>query len=289
MAFPEPEKKEYQSTYFVQDRSNKEELARLQLQDQIFTTGMGGVLPEQPDPTIFQRVLDVGCGIGGWLIETARTYPTISQLMGADISSRMIEYAREQAAAQQLSDRVEFHVMDALRMLEFPADYFDLVNQRSASSWIRTWDWPKLLQEYQRVCKPGGTIRITEANFNVEGSSSALNRLNDLCLEGLHRAGHYFTPTGDGVISQLAGVLQRHGIQNVQTRAYTLEYRVGTPEGQHFASDMAAAYRTLVPFLRRWNRLPEDYEETYQQMLREMQQPDFVGKVGLLTAWGTKP
>ena len=51
-------------------------------------------------------------------------------LIGIDVSQRMIEYAREQAEAQQVSDRVEFHTMDALLMLEFPSDFFDLANLR---------------------------------------------------------------------------------------------------------------------------------------------------------------
>src|ERR1700738_4226976 len=106
-------------TYFVQDRSNQEDLLRVQVQDQMITSGMGGVLPEQPDPTIFKRVLDVGCGTGNWLIEAAKTYPTMSLLIGIDISAKMVEFAREQAVIQQVSDRVEFHTMDALRLLEF--------------------------------------------------------------------------------------------------------------------------------------------------------------------------
>jgi hypothetical protein len=35
--------------------------------------------------------------------------------------------------------------------------------------------------------------------------------------------------------------------------------------------------------------VPEDYEEIYQQALKEMQQPDFVATGTLLTVWGTKP
>src|SRR5712691_8100024 len=117
-------RQEYTSTYFVQDRSNLEEITRLQVQDQMMTALMGGVLPEQKETTIFRRVLDVGCGTGGWLIEMAKTYPNISQLVGVDISSKMLDSARAQAVAQQVDNRVEFHHMDALRMLEFPGSYF---------------------------------------------------------------------------------------------------------------------------------------------------------------------
>jgi len=53
-------------TYFVQDRSNQEELKRLIVQGRLVTDVMGGVLPEQQDPTQFHRVLDIGCGPGGW-------------------------------------------------------------------------------------------------------------------------------------------------------------------------------------------------------------------------------
>jgi len=53
-------------TYFVQDRSNQKELQRLIVQERMITEAMGGVLPEQQDPTRLQRVLDIGCGPGGW-------------------------------------------------------------------------------------------------------------------------------------------------------------------------------------------------------------------------------
>src|SRR5258708_2159368 len=159
---PEPQN-EHPTTYFVQDRSSQDELNRLKAQDQMLTTGMGGVLPEQSDPITFQHVLDVGCGTGGWLIEVAKTSPSMTRLVGVDVSERMLEYARGQAATQGVSDRVEFHVMDALRMLEFPANSFDLINQRLGQGYLRTWDWRKLLQEYQRVGRPGGVVRITES------------------------------------------------------------------------------------------------------------------------------
>jgi ubiquinone/menaquinone biosynthesis C-methylase UbiE len=286
MSMSSDPQKEHPSTYFVQDRNNQDEMKRLQIQGSMMTASMGGVLPEQLDLTSFQRVLDVGCGAGDWLIETAKTYPSISSLVGVDISSKMIEYARGQAEAEQVSERVKFGVMDALRMLEFPTSSFDLVNQRMATSWVRTWDWPKLLEEYQRVARPGGVIRITEANWLVETSSPALSRLNELPLKAFYQAGHSFVPKSDGVTSELPRLLAQHGLENVQSRAFMLEYRAGTQEREDFCKDMELVYRTGQPFLRKWVRLPEDYENLYQQALSEMQQPDFVAKWRMLTVWG---
>lgn len=280
-------RREHPSTYFVQDRSNEEELIRVTVQDQMITAGMGGALPELPDPAIFQRVLDIGCGTGGWLIEVARSYPTIPLLVGVDVSSRMIEYARAQAEAQQVSDRVQFHTMDALRMLEFPNSYFDLVNQRLAMSWLRTWDWPKLLSECQRVTQLDGVIRVTEADM-IESNSPALTRREDMLLQAFHQAGHFLTLDRDGVTRELTSLLRRCGLQNIQTRVHTLEYRAGTVAGQHLAENMQHGFRTLLPFMRKWTRVPDDHEAIYQQMLNEMQQPDFVATWRLLTAWGVK-
>jgi len=67
----------------------------------------------------------------------------------------MLHYARAQAETQQVGDRVEFHQMDALHRLEVPQGFFDLVNLRFGTSWLRTWEWSKLLSEFQRVTRPG--------------------------------------------------------------------------------------------------------------------------------------
>lgn len=276
------------STYFVQDRSNQEEMDRLEIQDKMATAGMGGVLPEQPDPTRFRCVLDVGCSTGGWLLETARTYPTIEKLFGADISEKMIEYAREEARAQHLDERVGFQTADALRALPFPNGYFDLVNQRAAFSWLRTGDWEKILIEYQRVTQSGGIIRITEPHTWSGGNSPALTKLCDLLLQAMHRAGNLFTASHDGITRELARLMTESGIQNVQTRLHTVVYSRGIAEFQHFYEDMVRFYRVAVPFLKKWTDVPSDYQEIYQQASKEMQEPDFLTTVTLLTAWGIR-
>ena len=289
MSTPTDPRREHPSTYFVQDRSSEDELTRLQLQDQQVTAGMGGVLPEQLDPANFQRVLDVGCGSGDWLIQAAKTYPSMSLLVGVDISSKIMEYAQAQAEAQGVSDRVQFRTMDALRMLEFPTDFFDLVNQRFGASFLRKWDWPKLLSEFRRVTRPGGVIRVTEGDMAMESPSPALTRLFEIMLNAFYQAGHLFTPGSKGVTGDLAPLLRQDGLEQVQTHTYTPEYRVGTPEGQRFYEDMRLLFRTMAPFLRKWTRVPDDYETIYQQALSEMQQPDFVARGNMLTAWGNNP
>src|SRR5262249_22287442 len=161
-------------------------------QDRMLTTGMGGVLPELSDAANLRRVLDVGCGTGGWLLEVARTYPSIKKLVGADISDKMLAYAHAQAVAEQLDKQVQFQATDALRALPFSDNFFDLVNQRLGASWLRTWEWKKILLEYQRVVRPGGIIRITEYG-TFENSSPALTKLNDITLETFYNSGRLFT------------------------------------------------------------------------------------------------
>lgn len=287
MATPQEPQPEYSSTYVVQDRSNQQELTRMAVQDQLLTTSMGGVLPEQPDPARFQRVLDVGCGTGGWLIEVSRAFPTIAQLIGVDISGAMLDYAREQARVHQVAERIAFHKMDALRMLEFPDAFFDLVNQRLGSSYLRQWDWRKLLQEYRRVLRPGGVLRITESDMVTESSSAAYVRFNQILFQALNQAGHFLAPEPDGVTSQLAHLLEQHGFQHIQSRPSQVEYHAGTPQGQRYYEDTHHATRTLLPFLQKWLHVPADYEEVCQQMLADMQQPGFTATWRLLTVWGT--
>ncbi len=289
MSNPTNPQREHPSTYIVQDRSNQDELDRVRIQGEMVTAGMGGPLPEQSNPAALQRVLDVGCGAGDWLIELANTYPSMTRLVGVDVSAKMIAYARAQVAAHQCSERVEFHVMDALRVLEFPPGTFDLVNMRFGSSFLRKWDWPKLLQEFLRMSRPGGVIRFTEGQVVQESSSPAMLRILQLLLQATRQAGHTFTPESNGVTQELAHVLTLHGFQNVQTRSYTIEYRAGTPEWQSYYDDSSRGLRTFSPFLRKWTSVPDNYDELCQQALNEMRQPDFFAIWPLLTAWGTSP
>jgi ubiquinone/menaquinone biosynthesis C-methylase UbiE len=276
------------STYFVQDRKNHKELTRVTIQDRMVTASMGGVLLEQPDPTVFHRVLDVGCGTGSWLIEAALTYPEMS-LVGIDISQRMIKYARAQAKDHHVDEQVEFHVMDALRPLDFPAAYFDLVNLRFGISYVRTWDWLTLLTELLRVTRVDGVVRVTDCELIHQDNSPALTQLVKMLQCALYRAGHLFTDERAGLIDHLARLLYQCGYERVQTFVCTMEYRAGTSAAEAFAENMKLAFQTSRPFIQKWGCASENYDAIYQQALKEMRQPDFFATLNMLTAWGSKP
>lgn len=280
---------EHPSTYFIDERSRRDELVRLALQDHLLTNGMGGVLSEQPATSRFERILDIGCGTGGWLIDTAQTFPGITSLVGVDVSERLLASAQAQARTHQVEARVQFQFMDVLRPLAFADSQFDLVNERLGASYIRTWEWPLLLSELRRVIQPGGTVRITEGEVIVESSSRALLQLNDLLVHALHQAGHYFRPESQGVTQELPRLLTHQGFQQVQTRLHTLEYRGDTEAGHLFAEDTRHLFQTIIPFLRKWTQVPDDYEDLYQRMLDETQRQDFTARWRLLTVWGIRP
>lgn len=282
----DPGKNELPSTYFVQDKEKREELRRLMIQGHMLTTAMGGPLPEQPEPTVFRNVLDMACGPGDWVIDAAEAYPGMS-LTGIDISQLMISYASEQAGMRRLTDRVSFRVMDVLEALDFPNESFDLVNLRLGVSFMRTWDWPKLLNECWRILRPGGTLRLTDSVATQESSSAAVAELFEMFMYALFQSGHLFAHENTGLTAHLARLLTQRGYQQVQTKSYALEFRAGTPEGQAYYEDLAH-FHTIRPFLQKWGIRSEDFERVYPQALHDAQQSDFWLIWHLLSAWGIK-
>ena len=290
-----PDEREPLPNTYIMGKS-RDEMTRVALQDQFTTHGMGGVLPEQSDPSLFERVLDVACGTGGWLIETAQTYPTSMQLIGVDANPRMVEYAQAQAQTAQVHDRVEFRAMNALLMLDFPSGSFDLVNMRFATSFIRTHEWPKILHEMQRVLRSGGVIRLTEFERFTSSHPAPLPPFA-LGGEAMLRAGHLFSQgeTTDtfthgthGIADDLARLLSENGMSHIQTRRSTLSFLPGTPEAHRLAEDLRIGSRTAIPFLQKWDCLPNNPEQLCQEMVLAMQQPDYVASWSMLTAWGQR-
>ncbi|XP_069036450.1 phosphoethanolamine methyltransferase isoform X2 [Lepisosteus oculatus] len=103
-----------------------------------------------------QRVLDVGCGIGGGDFYMAKTFG--AQVLGMDLSSNMVEIAMERAQEEHLP-LVQFEVGDATKRL-FPGASFDVVYSRDTILHIA--DKLQLFKRFHSWLKPGGKLLISD-------------------------------------------------------------------------------------------------------------------------------
>lgn len=98
------------------------------------------------------RILDVGCGSGGWLVDFQSWGARQSNLAGIDVDPSRIGRAREQLPAADL------RVGDGV-VLPWPAGSFDLVVQSMAfTSVLRSELRVALAAEMARVVRPSGAI-----------------------------------------------------------------------------------------------------------------------------------
>jgi tRNA G46 methylase TrmB len=84
------------------------QVARLLLQDRIFNEGIGAAVffpSQEKKRSNLHRVLDIGCGPGGWVIDLARQLPQTT-VIGIDSSPTMITYANGLAQLYQLQTGV---------------------------------------------------------------------------------------------------------------------------------------------------------------------------------------
>src|SRR5690348_3316459 len=116
------------------EADNSTNMARLLNQSSLLTQAAGRLFPEHVDMTTVKRVLDLGCGPGGWVLEVASHFPSI-QITGVDLSSAMIDYAHAHAVARGY-ENAHFQVMDILQLFVLEDASFDLVHGRFLSSFL---------------------------------------------------------------------------------------------------------------------------------------------------------
>lgn len=280
-----------ESDYFIKDSGA--ELARLVEQERAFEQALGGLLPEYADEKEFvgrlQRVLDLACGSGGWALTMAHTHPHL-EVMGSDIDERMINYANSQAKVGRL-DNASFRVMDARKPLDYPDNYFDLVNARWMTV-IGTAAWPGTVREMFRITRPGGLIRLTESEDFSITSSPAFERWSVHMMQALKRAGTCFSPTGrtGGQTIMLHRFLRDAGCQNIQQRVFAINWSAGTASHIPMVVDHLAIVKLSQQFISRFGlATQEELDRLYAEAEVEMRLDDFCAMWYLYTIWGEKP
>lgn len=274
---------------YVLDAENAAEMARLIQQDLLITAHMGGLLPERPDFADISRVLDIGCGPGGWIHEVAAAHPAIAAI-GIDISAVMIQYAQAQARMRGL-DNAQFQMMDATQPLAFPDISFDLVNARLIFAFLSLVGWPALIQECRRLLRPGGLLRLTECEWCIT-NGEAFERLNAMGTRALKLAGRSFSPDGRqlGMTPMLGRFLLDAGFEPIRITGHAIDFSTRMPAHEAYFQDYRVLFKLLQPFLIGTKVTTQnEVEDLYQQMIEEMKQDDFRGVAFLLTATGENP
>lgn len=101
------------------------------------------------------KVLDIGCGSGQTARDAARRAADGS-VLGVDLSSRMIELARELAAREELSN-VAFEQVDA-QVHDFPEAHFDVAVSRHGVMFFG--DPLAAFRNIARAVRPGGRLAL---------------------------------------------------------------------------------------------------------------------------------
>lgn len=267
------------------------EMARLLEQDRLMSLAMGGLIFEHPDLSGLHHIIDLACGPGGWAQEMAFAHPEC-EVLGVDISTAMIGFARQQAEIQHL-DNLQFEVMDITNpMPSLPDRTFDLVNVRTIAGFMSPDDWPRLLEECRRLLRPGGILRLTEAEWGFT-NGQALEKLCSLVNQALFRAGKTLSPNGLylGITPLLGLFLRKAGFRNIEKKAHVLDYSAGTEAYYSYFKDLSVMFPLLQPFLLKTGVVTslEEFEQLYQRALAEMLQEDFCILGYAMTAWGEKP
>lgn len=281
---PEPNK----NTYILGAESGPE-MARLMNQDRLLTHGMGGLFPERNDVSMMHDILDIACGPGGWALDVAHTYQKIN-VVGIDISPRMVEYARTQAWSQGL-ENASFRVVNALEPLDFPDNSFDLVNARFLVGFMPQAGWSTFLQECKRITRPGGIVRLTEFDEPGTTNSKAFEEWKALTFHAVRKAGFSSSPDGHnyGILPVLGSLLRQNGFQNIGQKAHVIDFSAGTDAFETMFQNCSVAFQLVQPFLLKMDlATQEEMDEMYQQMLIEMMQEDFCAIWSYLTVWGQK-
>ncbi|XP_073710538.1 uncharacterized protein [Misgurnus anguillicaudatus] len=149
-----------------------------------------------------QKVLDVGCGIGGGDFYMAKTFGV--EVLGMDLSSNMVEIAMERAVTEKLP-LVQFEVSDATKR-RFPDCTFDVVYSRDTILHIK--DKVDLFRKNKEIVfvfvfhswlKPGGKLLISDYCCGEEPWSPAFQdyvNQRGYILYTPHRYGQFLSEVG---------------------------------------------------------------------------------------------
>jgi ubiquinone/menaquinone biosynthesis C-methylase UbiE len=271
---------DHDQTYFAEQRDIRERI-RLNRQGQILDQVIDILTPLRLNH--YQKIADLGCGTGSWVISVARKYPD-KRLEGVDIDPGILAFATAQAKANNVSSSVTFHVQDITKSLAFPDNSFDLVTTRLIMGFMRREMWPRLLAECKRILRPGGTLIVVEHEC-VPSNDAILEQFARMWYTAFYHAGHTFSPPEHhhsyGCAIMLKHLMGEAGFVELEHHAYAVDLSYGSPAHTIILENFIAAMQVGTRFLitHQGATTQEDIEKTEEQMRA------LIGKKGFCCYW----
>lgn len=204
------------------------------------------------------RVLDIGCGTGRATLDAARSASAGSAL-GVDLSSRMLERARQRAAEEGLTNAY-FEQADA-QVHAFPARAFDAVISRFGCMFFS--DPIAALRNFNAALKPGGRLVLMSwlpfnRNYWIKSIRGIFAAGRDLPDEPSGRPGPFGLAEPDHIRSVLAAA----GFGGIVLR------EVREPMWFGFSAEVAYGFWTTAGIMGSLTGVDEDVRRKVLDSLR---------------------
>jgi SAM-dependent methyltransferase len=160
------------------------------------------------------RVLEVGCGSGVVLRELARRVAPDGRAVGIDLSSALLQIAREHATEAGLDAVVELREGDA-RSLPFADGEFDAV--LAVTSLCHIPEGERAVPEMVRVTRPGGTVGV----FDIDGDSLIIAHPDRALTRRIVAARSDHSQVDSWLARRLPGLFADAGLHTIRVRAFT--------------------------------------------------------------------
>jgi ubiquinone/menaquinone biosynthesis C-methylase UbiE len=107
-----------------------------------------------------EKILEIGFGTGHCLIALANAVGPQGQVIGLDISDGMLAIAQERLRQEGLNERADLHLGDAAKLDFIESGSLDAIFMSFTLELFDNPEIPRVLQECQRILKPGGRITV---------------------------------------------------------------------------------------------------------------------------------
>jgi ubiquinone/menaquinone biosynthesis C-methylase UbiE len=233
------------------------------------------------------QVLDVAAGAGEPAITAAARVGPTGRVLATDISSNILAFAEQAAAARGIGDLVETCVLDG-ENLELADESFDAVISRLGLMYFP--DRQRGLAEMRRVLRPGGRVAIVafstpERNAVVAVPVSIIRRRSELPAAAPGQPGP-FSMGAPGLMEQ---ELRGAGFQDVEVRVVPSPARLASAaECLRLERESFGALHQMLAGLTIEER--EDAWAEVGKALQQFEAPDggFEGPCELLVGAGTR-